>query len=53
MRITISCTELERMTKRQMFEWYKEHVNDEVSRIYWNSMTKRQWIETLSHLIIS
>ncbi len=52
MRITIARTDLERMTKRQMLEWYKEHVNDEVDLIYWNSFTKQQWVEMLSYLII-
>ncbi len=52
MRITITRSELNRMTKHQMFEWYKEHVNDEVSPIYWNGFTRQEWIDTLEHLVI-
>lgn len=44
-KLKVTRVELNRMSKRQVFDWYREHINDEVSPFMYRGMTKQELID--------
>ena len=46
-RFTVTRTELNRMTKYELFDWYRMHINDEMYAMLWRGGSKKHWINCI------
>lgn len=46
-KLKVERRELKQMSKRQVFDWYREHINDEVGPFMYRAMTKQELIDCI------